>query len=254
MTEPRSVLNAALLLAAVLASAAARAQPAPQSSAAASAAERAQKETDRTMYWIRVLATTPAPVKAAPAPATRPAAAVAAAAAPAVKPAAEARDKAKAVAAATPAATSVVAKATTNAPAPATVAMVPQPAPVPLGGAAPGRDHASGVATAVADPATGPAPEVASGPAAEPDPGLIQVRSVRPDFPFDFMHRVHKGNVEVRFEVEPGGTVADAVVVASSHVRLNGPALAAVRQWLFKPTVAAHTALVNLVFDVDHES
>src|SRR4051812_3799339 len=64
MTKPESALCGALLLAC----AAAWAQPAPLPSASASAAEKAQKETDRTMYWIRVLADKPSPTKAAAPP------------------------------------------------------------------------------------------------------------------------------------------------------------------------------------------
>ena len=64
-------------------------------------------------------------------------------------------------------------------------------------------------------PVAAPQPE----PAAEPDPGLVQIKSVQPDFPGVVVKRVRKGNVEVHFEVEPNGTVSDAVVVDSSNHR-----------------------------------
>jgi protein TonB len=245
MTEPRSALNIALWLACALACGAARAQSAPLPSAAASsAAERAQKETDRTMYWIRVLADKPAPTRAAAVP--KPV--------PAVLATTAAREKPRAVAAVAPApaaATSVVADA---GPVPAPLPQAPVASPV----LSPANDTPDPTAlssdsaenAAVATAATLPA-EV--GPPAEPDPGLIQVKSVQPDFPSAIVRRVHKGNVEVRFQVDPAGTVVDATVVESSHARLNDAAVDAVKQWRFKPTPGPHTALVNLVFDIDTE-
>jgi len=249
MTEPTSALRSTLLLACALACTATWGQAAPQSAAAASAAERAQRETDRTMYWIRVLATKPAPVKTAaaptPAPAPAPAApapkiAVAAAApAPAPKPAAEARTKvAAAPANATPAPTKV---AMASIPTPSTVSDATYPSALSSSSA----DHAA----VALPPVAAPQPE----PPAEPDPGLIQIKSVQPDFPGVVVKRVRKGNVEVHFEVEPNGTVSDAVVVESSNHRLNDAAIDAIKQWRFKPTPMSHTAAVNLVFDIDKE-
>ena len=60
MTELRIIARCVLLLAVAVASTATLAQVAP-SAAASAAADRAQKETDRTMYWIRVLSEKPAP-------------------------------------------------------------------------------------------------------------------------------------------------------------------------------------------------
>jgi len=240
MTEPRSALIVALTLACALACEAAWGQSAPQPSAAASAVERAQRESDRTMYWIRVLADKPAPVRAAPAP--RP---VVAAAAP--------REKARPAAAPAPAAPNVVAEVANVAPAPVVVAQAADPAQAPVVDAPYPTGLSSSIADEAAVAATLPAPEVAPAPAAEPDPGLVQVKSVQPDFPEAIVRRVHKGNVEVRFQVDPGGTVVDATVVESSHARLNDAAVEAVRQWRFKPTPGPHTAMVNLVFDIDAE-
>lgn len=241
MTQPGFALRGALSLACALACAPAGAQVTP-SAAAASAAERAQKEADRTMYWIRVLATKPAPVKAAPAP--RPVVA----AAPPARPVAEAHDKVKvAVATETPA------NATNAAPARLALAQAPTLSQPPIASAsdtsALSSSHADDVASGVADTAaTEPAP-----PPAEPDPGLSQIKLVQPDFPPGVVKRVHKGNVEVRFEVDPEGTVTDAVVVESSNAHLNDAAIEAIRQWRFKPTPMSHTAAVNLVFDIDKE-
>jgi TonB family protein len=254
MTEPRSALSRALLLACALACEAARAQPAPRpSDAAASAAERAQKESDRTMYWIRVLADKPAPAKAAPAP--KP---VTAAAAPSARSATEAREKAKVAGAPTPAATSSAADAANVVPAPVAVAQASDSAQAPVGDApdptALSSSSADNVAAAVAINAALPHLDLAPAPAAEPDPGLINVKLVQPNFPSDVVQRIRKGNVEVRFEVEPGGTVVNAAVVESSHPQLNNAAVKAIRQWRFKPTPLSHAALVNLVFNIDAEN
>ena len=243
MTESRTALCGALLLAC----AAAWAQPAPQPSAAASAAERAQKESDRTMYWIRVLADKPAPVRAAAPPPPKP---VVAAAPPPARATPELREKVK-VASASPALASNMAGLS-----PATEpssARVPElgsasfgylPDPTTLRGTAP-------ESLPAAEPL--PVPELAPAPAEEPDPGLVQIKSVAPDFPTAVVRRVHKGNVEVKFQVDAAGTVIDATVVESSHARLNDAAVEAIRQWRFKPGPKAHTALVNLVFDIDTE-
>ena len=242
MTRPRSALNGALLLACALACQPAWTQPAPSPSAAASAAERAQKETDRTMYWIRVLATKPAPAKTATAP--KPVAAVAVASA---KPAAEPREKVKAATgmsmAAEPAHATAVA-----------LAQAPNATQAPFGDLPEPSALSSSNADNVASAATPAHLDEAPPPEVEADPGLVQIASVQPDFPAAVVRRVHKGNVEVRFEVEPGGRVVDATVVQSSHPRLNAAAVEAIKQWRFKPTPKSHTALVNLVFDIDTES
>jgi TonB family protein len=181
-----------------------------------------------------------APVAAAAAtPAPKPVVA----AAPAPKPAAEPREKTRVATAGNAAA------AANGTPAPTTVAMASIPAPAPLSDApypsalsSPSADKAA----AGAAPAAPPAPE-------EQDPGLEQIKSVQPDFPGMVVKRVRKGNVEVRFEVEPGGTVSEAVVVESSNHKLNDAAIEAIKQWRFKPTPMYHTAAVNLVFDIDKE-
>ena len=254
--KPSTTLRSALLLACVFACEATWAQAGVPSSAAASAAERAQKETDRTMYWIRVLADRPAPVKAAPAAAPVPAApkpAAAVAAAPVAKPAAELRERTK-VAAASPAPASTMSDSVVSpapgAARPATgIPQSPIPDVDPTALSSPGADNAAAVGASAALPRS----ELTPLPPEEPDPGLSQIKSVRPDFPGNVVLKVRKGNVEVRFEVEPGGTVTDAVVVQSSNTRLNNAAIEAVKQWVFKPGPRYHTAAVNLVFDIDKE-
>lgn len=235
----------ALSLACALACGVSFAQSAPPSSAAASAAERAQKEADRTMYWIRVVATRPAPAPAPAKPATKPAPAAAPATA---KPVIEARDKALAVPVPTQAATT----ATGGKPALAGVVHEPAPGEAPVVDLPePSALSSRGADNIAADVATAPAPEVVSTATQEPDRGLVQLKLVQPQFPPTVVERLHKGHVEVRFEVEPGGTVADAAVVGTSSSRLNSAALDAVKQWRFQPTPAFHTAMVDLVFDAD---
>jgi TonB family protein len=238
MTEPRSGLIAALLLACAVASV----QAAPEASAAASAAERAQKETDRTMYWIRVLADKPAPVKVAPKPATVPT--------PPAKAAPDAREKVKGAAAAVPAGPTAA-----NAdPAPAALGRGLDPAQTFVGNPSDPAAHGrNGAGSPGAAGALAPHAAAVPLPPAEPDPGLTQIKSVRPEFPLFVVSRVRKGNVEVQFEVEPGGQVVDAIVVNSSNHKLNDAALEAVRQWRFAPGPKGHTAAVNLVFDIDKE-
>ena len=246
MTEPRIAMSA-VLLACAFACTTASAQLVIPPSAAASAAERAQKETDRTMYWIRVLASKPAPAKAQPAVAVvttaspRPVAAVATVSA---RPAEAPREKIK-VAAATP--------AVGDAPVPARVTRGLDTTQPPVSDASYPSALSSSTADDVAAATPLPPVEVAPPPVEEPDPGLVQVKSVQPEFPENIVRRVHKGNVEVRFEVDPAGTVVDAAVVESSHTRLNEAAIEAIMQWRFKPTPKTHTAMVNLVFDIDNE-
>lgn len=248
MAEARFALSSTLLLIGAFACTATWAQSAPQTASAASAAERAQAQTDRTMYWIRILADKPAPAKAAAAATPKAVAAAGTAPAPAAKPVTEAREKVR-VAAATPTAANPAtggAARTSQAQEPARGSFpeVPDPTrlPAPV-------DNPPTAANAALPPAS----ELMPAPAAEPDPGLVQIKSVQPEFPGPVVLRVRKGNVEVRFEVEPDGTVSDAVAVQSSNARLNAAAVEAVKQWRFKPGPRGHTAAVNLVFDIDNE-
>lgn len=230
MTEPRFARS--MLLACAMACATAGAQQSPQPAAAASAAERAQREADRTMYWIRVVGArpTPAPAKAAPTAATaRPATPT---------PTHEVARTSVTPAPASPPPTPAVTIAAASPPAAAAQAL-DRPAPAP------------DIRTAGTDPVQLPPQDTAPAVADEPDPGLVRVASVEPDFPADLVRRLHKGNVEIRFEVDVDGKVSNAVVVDTSHSHLNHAALLAVRQWRFKPTPMTHVALVNLVFDTD---
>jgi len=256
MTDLRLIARCVLMLASAATSSAALAQAIAPSAAASAAAERAQKETDRTMYWIRVLAATPAP-KAPKAAAAAPAPRVAAAPAPApVKVAAAPTQTAPAPSSAD------IANAT---PAPV-VAAAPAPAPslaatngtagngnstaMTTGGADAGVASA-GVAAGIAAPAATAAQVDIPPVEEEPDPGLIMTKSADPQFPVAAMKRLRKGEVEVKFEVNPDGVVDSVSVLKTSNPGLNASAMDAVRQWRFKPTPKAHTAAVALAFNLD---
>jgi TonB family protein len=254
MTEMRTVARCVLMLAGSLACAGALAQAVP-SEQAASAADRAQKQADRTLYWIRVLAEKPVPKPAAkPAPAPVQAAAPVAAAAPrATAAAAESRPPAQKVASGLVSVPSELGGSSAGSTAPS------PPMPGAGGNAraagARGIDPGSAspaVAGGLAAPAlTAPDIDVPQVEAQEPDPGLVMVKSADPEFPMSTMRRLRKGEVEVRFEVGADGQVDVVTVVRSTNPGLNNAALDAVRQWQFKPTPRGHTAVVDLAFNLD---
>ena len=264
MTELRIIARCVLLLAAAVASTATLAQVAP-SAAASAAADRAQKETDRTMYWIRVLAEKPAPKAAKP---------VAAAPAAPAKVAATAEPRAKVASAApAPGATTTAAPTPTsadvaNAASSSVVAPAPSAATAPSLAAATGSANggnttalpsggldagvsSAGLAGALAAPSATAAPIDVPVAEEEPDPGLIMIKSADPEFPIAAMRRLRKGEVEVKFEVGPDGVVDVVTVMKTSNASLNSAAVEAVRQWRFKPTPKGHTALVDLAFNLD---
>jgi len=256
MTDLRIIARCVLMLAGAAASTGTMAQV-PPSAAASAAAEKAQKETDRTMYWIKVLATTPAPkAPAAPKVAASPAPAPKVAAAPE-------RAKVAAVAAAPALGTADIANAT-----PAPVVVPAAAATAPSLAAATGTAHAgkasamsaggvdaglssAGVAGALAAPSASAPPIDVPAADEEPDPGLIMIKSADPEFPITTMRRMRKGEVEVKFEVGPDGVVEAVTVMKSTSPSLNAAAIAAVRQWRFKPTPHGHTAQVDLAFNLD---
>ncbi len=256
MTELRIIARCVLMLAGVVASTATMAQVMAPSAAASAAAERAQKETDRTMYWIRVLSDKPA---AKPAAAPKP---VAAAPAPQPKVAAAPAPERVKVAAAAPSPAPTSADAANAAPSSVVVAAAPSLA-VATGTARTGNSSAmtsggldagisgAGLAGSLAAPAAA-APQIdVPVPEEEPDPGLIMIKSADPDFPITTMRRLRKGEVEVKFEVGADGVVDVVTVMRTTSASLNAAAVEAVRQWRFKPTPKGHTALVDLAFNLD---
>ena len=262
MTELRIIARCVLMLAGAAVSSVTLAQVIAPSAAASAAAEKAQKETDRTMYWIRVLAATPAAKPAAPKPA-----APAPAPAPVQQAKAPAPERAK-VAAATPAPAPVAAStqsavdAANAAPAPVVVAAAPSLAAA-TGAAGGGKNTAmstggldasvssGSLAGGIAAPSVAPATIDVPVAEEEPDPGLIMIKSADPEFPIASMRRLRKGEVEVKFEVGPDGVVDVVTVMKTTNQSLNAAAVAAVKQWRFKPTPRGHTAMVDLAFNLD---
>ena len=256
MTDPRIIARCILMLAGAAAGTSTMAQAVAPSAAASAAADKAQKETDRTMYWIRVLASTPTPKAAAAKPAAAPAPQAKVAAAP---------ERVK-VAAATPSPTQVAADTANAAPSAVVVAAPAAAAPslaAATGTAGTGNSTAmttggldagvstAGIAGGIAAPSVA-APQI-DVPVAEeePDPGLIMIKSADPEFPIATMRRLRKGEVEVKFEVGPDGVVDVVTVMKTTNASLNSAAVEAVRQWRFKPTPKGHTALVDLAFNLD---
>ena len=264
MTDLRIIARYVLMLAGAAVSTATLAQVIAPSAAASAAAEKAQKETDRTMYWIRVLAATPAAKPAAP----KPAAAVPAPA-PAVQAKAAAPERVKVAAAAPaplPVAQSTV-DAANAAPSPVVVAAPPAAVAPSLaagtGTASIGKNaamasggldagvSAGGLGAGIVAPSVAPATIDVPVAEEEPDPGLIMIKSADPEFPISTMRRLRKGEVEVKFEVGPDGVVDVVTVMKTTSASLNNAAVEAVRQWRFKPTPKGHTALVDLAFNLD---
>jgi TonB family protein len=268
MTELRIVARCALLLASAVLCASAGAQAPAVASAASSAADRAQKESDRTLYWIRVLAEKPAAKPAAPKPVTAEVRAKPAAVAAESRPAERVKVASASTADSANAASSSVVTPAGN-PAQAAVAVAPPAAtapavPMPTGAAGNSAAMASSggldagvsapaLAGALAAPTMTPPPVdiPAAAEVEEPDPGLIMIKSADPQFPMNTMRRLRRGSVEVKFEVGADGQVDVVSVVKTTNPGLNDAALEAVRQWRFKPTPKGHTALVDLAFDLD---
>lgn len=93
--------------------------------------------------------------------------------------------------------------------------------------------------------------QAARAAAAEAEEPLALVKADEPEFPIIVMRRLRKGSVQVRFEVQPDGAVANATVVQSTARSLNDAALEAVRAWQFKPVSSSRSAIVDLGFDLD---
>jgi TonB family protein len=251
MTDSRIIARCVLMLCGIVAATATMAQDAFPSAAAAAADEKAQKQADRTMYWIRVLAQTPAPRSVAP-----PKAVAASATAPLRTTAAPERVKvATTTLAAAPSSADVVKAVPESVVAAAPAAVAPSLAAAAGGtgnaGAMSARGVDSGATAGLAAPAIAATKIDVPAVQEEPDPGLIMVKSADPEFPIATMRRLRKGEVEVKFEVGADGAVAAVAVMKTTNPGLNAAAMAAVRQWRFKPTPRGHTAVVELAFDLD---
>ncbi len=228
-TTPRAILAAQIVLWGVaMCSTTAQAQLVPSVSGDSApeedGMERAKRQADNVMRWIKVHADKPRAAPAAPAPTPPPA----------------------------PAVTRHVAPRPAPAPAPEPVAPEPQkaevaaPPPTEIPVAAP----AVAPAPVVAPPAIAPikAPEPPPEPKEEEEVPLKSISQAKPSIPGNVLSALNAGKVMVRFTVEPSGSTSNVEVLSSSSRRLNTPTITAVSSWKFEPIKAARTAQVEFDF------
>lgn len=214
--------------------------------------ERVKKDAASPLYWIRLNAqksdgaTSP---KAAPRIAE-------------IRPARQAPPAAPQVGSgATAVATGTNSAAMPSGPAPGSAALsrtseatATLAAPAPLAAPSPAAANLAGtVGAGMVAPAASSVADAARAAAvvAEPEEALALVKADEPEFPAIVMRRLRKGHVQVRFDVQPDGSVANASVVQTSARSLNDAALEAVRAWQFKPVSSVRSAVVDLGFDLD---
>jgi protein TonB len=202
--------------------------------------DRAKRDADKVLQWIKFHANhsakqeappaPPKPAATAKAPAPKPATAQAAAPAPAAS-------QEQQVAAKEPAKEPV--KEAAREPEPA-VAAAPKPE---LLAAAP--------ATPPAPPAVEP---TRAAPQPEPEPEEVALRllqKVDPDIPRQLATSIRNGSVMVRFQVKPDGTTTKVESLGNPNKRLAASAIAAVQQWKFAPIPKQREATVEIGFKLD---
>jgi TonB family protein len=197
----------------------------------AEAEVRAKQEGEKIYKWIKLQTEPPKrPAEAKPAQAAAP------------KPAAPA----KAVAAERKLPAPVVAAAAASAPANDKSAAAKAEGKADPVAETPRTEAAGAASAAAAAVATAPA---ATTP--EDDSPLVLVHQVEPDYSPALKRRLQKGWVQVRFEVQPDGSVVQPEIQSSSHVKLNAAALQAVAQWKFQPVRRTQYGIVELNFDIE---
>jgi len=243
---PAGTMAVACALGASLAPPACGQAASPEAAASgASAQERASREGDKVFKWILMNADKPRKTRDAAKDAASPAAAVAS---PPPGAPRETRAEAAKPAAPPPATTTPRAdKATAAVPARPPVSE-PSPPASELA-ARPAQSPASGALAALTPPAAKRAPEPP--PEDDSDDPLVLKHQVDPEFPGGLMRNLRKGTVQVKFTVQPDGSVAGTEVVKTSHARLNQAALSAVQQWRFQPIRHAQLGIVELGFNLD---
>jgi TonB family protein len=181
------------------------------SAPASDSMERAQRQADNVMRWIKVHVDKPRAATPAPAPAP-----------------------AKSVPAKPPAPTAA------QVPEPRAVeAAAPPPAEVPVAApvAAP-----TPVIPVVAPPPPPPAP------VEEEEAPLQAIAQPQPSIPRSVLSALTSGKVMVRFTVELSGKTSNVEIVSSSNRKLNSPTVAAVSDWRFQPIKTTRTAQVEFDF------
>ncbi len=213
------------------------AEPAGKAGSASgmSDSDRAKRDADKVLQWIKFHAAHPAKPEAA---------------APAPKPAQPAKP-----AAPKPALASAPA---TQAPAAHAAASVPASAASQEQVAARAEPEAAAkselLAAAPATPPSPPATEPAR-PAPQPEPeeevALRLIQKVDPDIPRQLATNIRSGSVMVRFLVKPDGSTTKVEAVGSANKRLASSAIAAVQQWKFAPIPKQREATVEIGFKLD---
>lgn len=189
--------------------------------------ERAKRQANNVMRWIKVHADKPRATTAkeaaapapAPAPVARPAPRTATAPggyAPAPEP-----EKSVVTAAPTP-------EPTTQAPPLVAAPVAPPPS----------------AAAALAIAKTSPLPIVE-----EEDTPLKALSQPQPVIPRNLLSTIDTGKVMVRFMVETNGSVSNVEVLNSSSRLLNKPTVAAISTWRFEPIKAPRPAQIEIVFN-----
>jgi TonB family protein len=239
-------------LAALLISPVTQAQTAsPAGTPETSVSDRVKKDAASPLYWIRLNAQkgdTAAAPKAAPRIAEIRPVPAAALAKPMTSPPPPAGSGTTAVASNASSGSS----SASSAMASANDATAVLAAPGPLAAPNPAGAHLAGALGAgMVAPSAPSAAEAARAAAAEAEEPLALVKADEPEFPVIVMRRLRKGSVQVRFDVQPDGAVANATVVQTTARSLNDAALEAVRTWQFKPVSSSRSAIVDLGFDLD---
>ena len=78
---------------------------------------------------------------------------------------------------------------------------------------------------------------------------LVPIAASQPEFPAALMQKLRQGRVQVAFDIQPDGTVADVRVVSSTSQRLNRFVVAAVEEWRFQPIRRTQTAGTEFYFE-----
>ena len=94
-------------------------------------------------------------------------------------------------------------------------------------------------------------PVVPAPPEEDYEEPLVLAKQIDPEFPGTLMRALRKGSVQVKFTVQPDGSVGPVEVVKTSSVRLNNAATAAVAQWRFMPIRHPQAGIVELGFNLD---
>jgi len=242
-------LRAALMLccaAGILATGVVRAQSAgvPPAPADQTSADRAKRDADKVFQWILLQSDKPRKTRdssaakgqgnASASASTNSNSSTTASAAPAApKAAAPVRSE------------PTVAARDTSAPKPALATVTAAPSSTLAAAAAT-------VAPAIPTPSTATLAAAASAPEDDDvDEPLVVVKQVQPEFGLNNLRTLRKGTVQVRFVVQPDGSVDEVGVMKTTSARLNAAAIAAMSQWKFKPIHHAQDAAIELGFNID---